>query len=265
MVTEERPAGVDLSSLAQRHVDQWAPAGGRGPSIGRLARTAVRLDEDYCRAVAAYYDRAPLRGGDAGLHRRYDRLKRQNLRQFRSIVEAGIEIVPWLGEGQPYGGSRDLRESVLRTGRLHVYLTSSGHGPSPASGDHPLAGPSGVVVDGVEFCHNDLFRAVHDIFGHVMLGNGFGPMGEFLAAFCHMHTYSRDVHPILFTEQIGQICWFFYGPHLLDGAGGLPTAGEPGHLPPARRPYPEQKVFAFPVRFLDAFTSLFQSERSPDD
>lgn len=264
MVTEERLAG-GLPSLAQRHADQWAPAGGHGPSIAGLARTVVRLDEDYCRTVAAYYDRAPMRADDAGLHRRYDRLKRENLRQFRSIAEAGIEVVPWLGEGQPYKGSRHLHESVHRTGRLHVFLTTAGHGPSAAARDHPLYEPSGIVVDGVELRHNDLFRAVHDIFGHVMLDAGFGPKGEFLAAFCHLHMYSPDVHPILFTEQIGQICWFFYGPHLLDGAGRLPGPRDPGYLPPARRPYPEQKVFTFPAQFLEAFTSMFQPERSPDD
>jgi hypothetical protein len=216
------------------------------------------MDERYCRRVAAYYDRAPRMAYDAGLRRRYDRLKLQNLRQYEAIVGAGVEIEPWLGAGQPYRDSRELCERVRATRRLRVYLTRSGHGPSPAAGYHPMREPSGVSAGGVELCHNDVFRVVHDVFGHVMFGNGFGPRGEFLAAFCHMHMYSADVHPVLFTEQVAQICWFFHGPHLLDRTGALPRRGDPGYVPPPRRPYPEQKAFMFPERFLDAFTEMFR-------
>jgi hypothetical protein len=102
-----------------------------------------------------------------------------------------------------------------------------------------------------------VLRVVHDVFGHVVLGNSFGPRGEFLATYGHPHLCSPDVLPVLFTEQVGQICWFYYGPHLLDGSGRLPAPGEPGYLPPAQRPYPVQKVFTFPRRFLDRFTASF--------
>jgi len=97
-------------------------------------------------------------------------------------------------------------------------------------------------VDGVQLCHNDVFRAAHDIFGHVVPGNSFSADGEFKASFCHMWLYSEDVHPVLFTEQIAQICWYFFGPHR--AAGGRPR-------------YPKQKVFEFPRHYLDTFKNLF--------
>ena len=174
--------------------------------------------------------------------RRYGRFHCENLQQYQAILDAGITVQPWPGPGQPYRGSADLCTSVRSTGVLHVFLTSAGHGPGRTVVAHPMLEPSGIVVDGVEFSHNDVFRAVHDIFGHVMPDNSFSARGEFKASFCHMRMYSDDVHPVLFTEQTAQICWFFFGPH-------GDTDGQ--------RPYPEQKVFEFPQHFLDTFNSMF--------
>lgn len=265
-MTAQRTTETGLPAAARDYVSRWlGRAWADGDPIARLAGVAVRPDEEYCRAAAACYDEAPLLAYDAQLGRRYERFKLQNLRQYETIIDAGLEIAPWQGGDQPYEDSQQLCESVRETGRLYVYLTRSGHGPSPATGFHPLREPAGISAGGVEFCHNDVFRAVHDIFGHVMFGNGFGPKGEFLAAFCHLHMYSPDVHPVLFTEHVGQICWFFYGPHLMDANGALPRKGDPAYVPAARRPYPEQKVFPFPERLLDGFTRMFQLERSSDE
>jgi hypothetical protein len=93
-----------------------------------------------------------------------------------------------------------------------------------------------------------------------MSGSSMGPAGEFRAARCHMAMYSAPAHPVLFTEQISQICWFFYGPHLADPSGRLPRRGEPGWIPPRRRPYPEQKVFACPPGYVDRFKASFLEE-----
>jgi len=247
-----------LRSIAQDCVDRQQAAD-RWPrySIGQLPGARVALNEGYCKEVAAYYASAPALAWDGTLRRRYGRLKEETLGLYQTIIEAGITVEPWLEGGQPYRSSGELREDVRRSGRLRIYLTDSGHGRRPSSGYHPLREPSGISVAGVEFRHNDLFRAVHDVFGHVMLDAGFGIKGEFLAAFCQLAIYPREVHPVLFTEQVGQICWFFYGPHLMNTAGALPRRGETGYIPPARRPYPEQKVCVFPGWFLDAFTSAF--------
>ncbi|GAB3974204.1 hypothetical protein GCM10029978_055220 [Actinoallomurus acanthiterrae] len=257
-VTGERLAAPGLPSVAQRYIERWlAPEERYGGGISRLADACVRIDERYCRWVAGYYDRAPAMACDDDLRRRYDRFKSETLRQYEAVVGAGISVRPWLGEGQPYRNSRELRDAVRRSGELRVLLTVAAHGPSPAEGPHPLREPSGVRVDGVEFCYNDLFRAVHDVFGHLMLGTSFGPEGEFLAGLCQMRMYSTGVHTVLFTEHVAQICWFFYGPHVAQ-------APKPSGGPPDRRPYPEQKVFAFPARLVDAFPSMFQWRGSTD-
>jgi len=96
---------------------------------------------------------------------------------------------------------------------------------------------------------------VHDLFGHVLHRAPFSPGGEFLATYGHLQICSPEVLPVLFAEHVAQICWFYFGPHLRDRHGRLPRRGEPGYVPPEKRPYPEQKVVAFPDHMLNRFTT----------
>ncbi|HEU5111578.1 MAG TPA: crotonobetainyl-CoA--carnitine CoA-transferase [Micromonosporaceae bacterium] len=227
-------------------------------SVAELGALAARPDEGFCREVADHFAAAPAREHGPALDRAYATLKAENLRQFRLALDAGIRVAPWLGTGQPYRGIADLTTRLRASGVLHVYLPRAGHGPGAATPDHPMCEPAGIRVDGVEFTHNDVFRAVHDLFGHVLYGASMGPVGEFRAAHGHMAMYSAAAHPVVFTEQVSQICWFFYGPHLRDASGRLPRRGDPDWTPPAERPYPPQKVFRCPPEFLDRFRDCFQ-------
>lgn len=231
-----------LADAADAYVARSFPDGARrGESLSRRGRATMRWNRDYCRRVARWFDGAPQLACGSRLSRLYDRFKRETVQQYEVIRDAGITVEPWVRPGQPYRDSAGLRAAVLSTGVLHVYLTDSGHGVGK-TGYHPMLAPTGMRVGGVEFRYNDVFRAVHDVFGHVMFDNDFSARGEFRAAFCHMGMYARDVHPVLFTEQVAQICWYYFGPHL--------ARGEP-------RRYSDQKVFEFPSSFLEEFTGMF--------
>ncbi|OLT29944.1 hypothetical protein BJF83_09605 [Nocardiopsis sp. CNR-923] len=248
-------AGFDFEEIAEDYLARRFPGGHR--SVAGLARARLDWDEAYCRSVARHFDRADNRAATPALERAYRVLHRENLRQLRALLDAGLRVEPWLGDGQPYRDSARLRRGVDSSGVLYVYLTSAGHGPGGGAGAHPMREPSPVVLGGVRFSHNDVFRAVHDVFGHVMHGNGFGPRGEFRAAHCHMHMYPDEARPVLFAEQVAQISWFYFGPHLADPNGRVPSRGEPGYVPPAQRPYPEQKLLEPPDRLVEAFLALF--------
>lgn len=228
------------------------------PCVARLRGASVRADEGLCRRVADWYEQAPAAGHGTALHRRYRTMARHNLRLYREIARLGIEIEPWPGPGQPYQDSAHLISEVHRTARLRVYLTAAGHGPGRSTDGHPLRADSGLTAGGTRLCHNDVFRAVHDVFGHVLLGTGFGPRGEFLAAYGQMQLYPAEVRPVLLAEQVGQICWFYYGRHLRAADGTLPRRGEPGYLPPPLRPYPEQKACAVPAALSRAYLTLIR-------
>lgn len=233
---------------------------GRGPAgeVARLARLVAVPDETFCRDVADRFDRLPRVAWSPALARRYRRLKEETRAQYEAVLDAGIDVEPWLEPGQPYRDSAELVRKVRATGTIHVFLTRDGHGPSPSAGFHPMREPSGVTVGGVELTHNDLFRVVHDVFGHVMFGHGFGAGGELKAAYTQMSLLSESARLAVFTEQVAQTCWFFFGPHLRDAAGRLRRPGDRGYLPPHRRPFPEQKVFRAERRDLDAFGRMFR-------
>lgn len=225
--------------------------------------TRLRLSEEFCRAVADWYERAPSYSSRPAEHREYRRFKAETHRQFDALRAAGVRVEPWLRPGQPYAGSADLREKVQSTGTLHVYLTATGHGPhrvstrAPGSVAHPMLAPSPVVVSGVRFCYNDLFRAVHDTFGHVANGNNFSLEGEHRAAWDHMGMYSPLCHRALLTETLCQICWFYCGKHLRRADGSLPNKSDPDYVRPADRPYSVQHTSLIPNEFVATFYSLF--------
>lgn len=237
---------LNIPSIAQSYVDQNLP--GR-----RVVAPALRLfDEPLCRAVGKWFERATVNATDPAVRRLYDQFKVETRAQYDAIVEAGIRVEPWIHQDrpQPYATSEELRSSVLETGKLFVYLTADGHGSCAGCRDnHPMREPTEVEVAGVQLCHNDLFRAVHDIFGHVLHGRGhsFAPRGEFKATYNHVQMYSEPVWPVLTGETVAQICWFFYGPHLK------------GHNdpPPEKRPYPAQKPLPLPPLYLWRYMSLF--------
>ncbi|MGW5666914.1 crotonobetainyl-CoA--carnitine CoA-transferase [Micromonospora sp. NPDC003776] len=250
-----------LVEVTQAYADEAARRGELEPV--RIAELIGRRDEpgeDFRVRVADAFAAAPQRRLTTAVHAGYARLKAENLRLLRRAADAGVRIRPWRGRGQPYAGSAEMISEVARTGVLHVFLTESGHGPGPADPGHPLCEPSEVRVDGFRLLHNDVFRAVHDIFGHAMSGAAMGPVGELRAARCHMALYSAVAHPVLFTEQVAQICWFFYGPHLRDASGRLPRPDEPGWIPPPARPYPPQKVFPCPPGLLQEFRAGLPKE-----
>ena len=247
---------VDPYLVAQNYLDTWNPAGRLVPN------TEVHLDEALCREIADWYDRAPMCTGDVSEERQYQCFKKETLHQFITLLEAGIRIEPWSGGGQPYPDSRTLQQRVRETGRLNVYMTRDGHGcggVGSRTANHPMIEPSPITIGGTVFLYNDLFRAVHDYFGHIVRGNRFSIRGEFMASRDHLQMYTPDCHNVLLAETIGQISWFYHGPHLRAADGRIPQRGEPGYLPPSKRPYSPQKTAPLPEEFVSAFNAQFMS------
>jgi hypothetical protein len=252
----------DLRAIATRYLAEQAGERAPAAALAGLSGPVTAPSESFCLAVADYYDRAPRLAYSPALGRAYATFKRESMAQYRLLAEAGLVVEPWLGPGQPYRDSQQLRDEVCRTGALRLFLTQEGHGRSRDECFHPLREPANLRLGGAELVHNDIYRIVHDLYGHVMLGASMGPSGEFLASYCHLLMYSPGAHQVLFAEQISQICWFFYGPHLRDRAGKLPEPGDSGWIPLHARPYPEQKVFACPPELIDEFMSSFEQDQS---
>ncbi|MGW4905322.1 hypothetical protein [Streptomyces sp. NPDC004270] len=222
------------------------------------------LDGVVCRSIANWYDEAPLTSGTKEEALQYETLKQGTLDQFQLLQENGVRIEPWLSEGQPYATSAALIRELRETSRLNVFLTSNGHGrhDTPEShrhpAGHPMLEPSPIISRGARFLFNDLFRAVHDAFGHAVRGNSFTARGEFMAARDHMQMYHPECHPVLLSETVGQICWFYFGRHVRRHDGSVPRPSDPDYIPLSERPYSPQKTVPLPDDLLSAFRSLFK-------
>jgi hypothetical protein len=88
------------------------------------------------------------------------------------------------------------------------------------------------TVDGHPLLVNDVFRIVHDFYGHTQHGFQFGPVGEYNAFREHAQMYSDAALPALAAETLAQNAWVNFGPH-----SGLPVK---------ERPFSDQKAYAFP-------------------
>jgi hypothetical protein len=248
----------DLLATAERRIasqpawERWNVHG-----LAGLVDMAVSVDEKACRDIADRYDAAPYLDSDDAVVRRYEHVKKDNMLLYQELLALGVTVEPWSGPGQPYRDAYELVRQVRETRTVRVFLTANGHGPFPSRRFHPLCCRSGIVAEGVELWHNDLARAVHDLFGHVMLSTAFGPVGELKAGYCQLALSSEAARPAVFTEQVAQTCWFYFGAHMRDENGRLPRPCDPGYVPPRDRPYPDQKVFASEPDHIDAFRRMF--------
>lgn len=92
-----------------------------------------------------------------------------------------------------------LREEVEQTRTLRIYKSD---------GAHPL-------LDGEYFTHknapitaNDVFRAVHDFYGHLATGGAFSWKGETTAYYSHAQMFSEAALPALFSETVLQQSYY---------------------------------------------------------
>jgi adenosylhomocysteinase len=179
----------------------------------------------------------------------YQQYIREITEQYEFVVaELGLRVEPWPHSGEPYRDSRRMIEDVRQ--RRHLYfLTTHARWGEAGTGhvDHPMLNPTGIVIGGVELLVNDLFRVVHDVFGHAKEGHQFGPVGEEKAWLAHHGMFSPLARPALTAETRGQTCWMYFGAHLRGPSGALVGKDEPGWVPVPRRPFAEQKAGLLPA------------------
>jgi hypothetical protein len=61
--------------------------------------------------------------------------------------------------------------------------------------------------------------------------------------------FSPEAVPAMTTETRGQNSWVNFGEHLRTAEGKIPAKGEQGYIPPAERPYAQEKANVLPEEF----------------
>lgn len=184
----------------------------------------VEVDPERAARIAAAYEAMPHAPQDPAVKEAYQNLIQQTLAQYQALVDAGYQFYFFDDTNDPYGGNpwnamRDLRANQ----RMAVYATEAGFGSGDTElnvDDNPMLADTGLMwgygsPDGEQkrVLANDLFRAVHDAFGHGLEGAGFRARGEENAWQAHVRLFTGSAVAAITTETRGQNSWLNYGPY----------------------------------------------------
>jgi hypothetical protein len=154
----------------------------------------------------------------------YAAFKAETLAQYKQMMKAGVKTS--LDTDYPYKNPREMHADVRDNNHMSIYPTEAGFGSSDAAAaDHPLMEKAPIQMGGKDATYNDLFRAVHDYYGHAAEGNGFRANGEYNAWRAHRQMYSPEARGAMDAETLGQNSWVNSGPAgaLNKGASGADT------------------------------------------
>lgn len=208
------------------------------------------VSEERGRQIADVYDELPHAPDDPVVAESYQAMAEETRDQYNYLTEQGVKFEPAIDD--PYASSAEMIADVRENNRLKFFLTDLDGFPA----DHPLAQKSGVFMDmpdGTkrEMVFNDLFRAVHDYFGHAAEGFQFGARGEDNAWRVHSAMYSPEARRAMSFETRGQNSWTNFGPQMRDESGALLREGDEGFIPASDRAFAEQKANILPDEFVD--------------
>lgn len=189
------------------------------------AKTYAKVDPARAKRIADAFE-AMQEIGDPAASDKYIRdtlkayraLQVETMRQYRAIVSAGykFEFDP---EGSGHYANPRLALVDLRDNKhLYVFPTDAGYGSGGKITDemrlaNPLLHKTDVLWGGKDTVVNDIFRAVHDFFGHFKEGVGFRADGEENAWRAHSAMYSPLARKAMTNETRGQNSWVNFGPH----------------------------------------------------
>lgn len=179
-------------------------------------RTYQPVDKERAARIAQAFDDMPHAPDDPAVKASYNQMIKETVAQFKAIEKTGLKI-EFIKEGQPdpyYASPRLANMDMRDNNHLWVFPTESGFGSGPEGvKNNPLLRPTTIVIDGKRLVANDVFRIVHDYFGHFKEGVGFRADGEENAWRSHSAMYSDLARPAMTSETRGQNSWLNYGPH----------------------------------------------------
>ena len=188
-------------------------AGIRTPEV----RTYAKVNEENAKRIARAYQNMKHDPLDPRVKAAYDAMVRETLAQYQAIKATGLKI-EFISDGQdPYAASPRLAiEDVRNNNHLWVFPTDSGFGMDADAEymkNNPLLQPTNEFLGRRQLLANDVFRIVHDYFGHIQEGNGFRADGEENAWRIHASMYSPLARAAMTSETRGQNSWLNFGPH----------------------------------------------------
>jgi hypothetical protein len=183
-------------------------------------RKYVKVDPSRGKRIADEYESMEHEPHHPLVKASYDALAKETIAQYNHAKAAGLKLSFWNPDEMedPYAASpRLMTEDVRKNHHMYVFPTDYGYGNEPISDrdreENPMLRDTGETWNGKPVLINDMFRAIHDYFGHAKEGVGFRGDGEENAWRSHASMYSPLARLALGTETRGQNSWLNYGPH----------------------------------------------------
>ena len=195
---------------------------------GELIPRASAVDEQFKRRVADWFDQVRSAPDDPEVRRAYRAFADETRKQYEYLTDKGVQF-EFVDNPAPYKNSSEMMQDIAENNRLLVYKTQ-------ADSFHPLLSPE----------ENDMFRAVHDYFGHAGYGHQFGPLGEENAYRVHSAMFSPEARRAMATETRGQNSWVNTRPE---------NKAKPGTV------YADQKVALMPEDMMGPYPSEVKMAR----
>lgn len=180
--------------------------------------TYAAVDKERAARIAQAFEDMPHAPNDPEVRAAYDAMVDETLAQWREVEMSGLVVEFVDGEdpygGNPWGAVRDVRDN----NHLWVFNTEDGYGQGGITPEQEAENPMLAIVPGMSWSGkqvrvNDVFRAVHDYFGHIKEGVGFRARGEENAWRSHSAMYSPLARRAMTTETRGQNSWLNFGPY----------------------------------------------------
>jgi GNAT superfamily N-acetyltransferase len=165
------------------------------------------LDEARAKRISDAFDAMKHDPNNPEVRAAYEALAKETLEQYKEFAAAGYKVE--INNNEPYANSQEMIDDLRNNKRMKIFSTESGFGETKITDkqrkENPLLRDSGIKdVNGKPLLINDVFRAIHDFYGHAELGNSFGPKGEENAWNIHARMYSPEARKAVTTETRGQ-------------------------------------------------------------
>lgn len=224
-VMDQPSAALRLTGLPQKSLGGFSPAQSATEAyratrsdLPPAPRVYTKVDPARAARIAQAYEEMPNAPNDPEVRRAYDALVEETLAQWQTIKATGLKV-EFAPEQDPYAGNpmaavRDVRDN----NHIYVFSTEEGYGQGGISDAERAQNPMLAKVKGEKWSGkpvlvNDVFRLVHDYFGHIKEGVGFRADGEENAWRIHSSMFSPEARRALTTETRGQNSWLNFGPN----------------------------------------------------
>ena len=147
----------------------------------------IRVDPERSKAMAAAYKALP--SVDESARPAYRQLAEETRQQYDYLTKT-MGVTVEVTTEDPYKNAREMRDDLINNRHISVLAASDTGG----AGSHPF-----VSADEIQ-----MFRAVHDVFGHAATGRDFDRHGEEAAWASHSGMYSPLARQAMTTATRGQ-------------------------------------------------------------